>query len=123
MPISYTIDRTKDITTFNLSGEVYLEEFIQSLHAYIDDNPTTYEMYDVRELSGTRFSSGEVKKLTEFLQKQNAKRLPGSKTAIVVDRDIDFGLSRMISMMTDQTVPYRIEVFRSMDAAEKWLDE
>ena len=123
MPISYTIDRVKDITIFNLSGEVSLEEYIQALRDYIDDNPTTYEMYDVRGLTGSRFSTDEVKRLTEFLQKRKAKRLPGSRTAIVVDRDIDFGLSRMISMMTDHTVPYRIEVFRSMDAAKKWLNE
>jgi len=122
MPISYTIDRMKDMTVLNLSGEVSLDEFIQTLQAYINDNPTTYEIYDARELNGTRFSTDEVKHLAKFLQNRHAKRVPGSKTAIVVDRDIDFGLSRMISMMTDQTMPYRIEVFRSMEAAKKWLD-
>ena len=123
MPISFNIDRNRDLTILIFSGEVTLTEFINTLHTYIDNKPTTYEIYDLRDLSGDRFSADEIKELARFLSKSVPKRPSGGKTAVIVDRDIDFGLSRMISMMMDQLVQYQIEVFRSVDDAYAWLEK
>ena len=46
--------------------------------------------------------------------------------AIVAPRDLDYGLSRMIEMVTGiagEQLPYKIKVFRSMEEATKWLEE
>jgi hypothetical protein len=123
MAMRFSIDRTRDLTVFTLTGEIALSEFIDCLHSYIDNQPTFYEIYDVRELSGSRFSKEEVGALALFLEQRVAKRPSGGKTAVIVDKNIDYGLSRMVSMLTDGRVPYTIEVFKSIDAAHQWLDE
>ena len=43
-------------------------------------------------------------------------------TAIVADEDLTYGLSRMYEIMTDD-MPITTNVFRDMDAAQKWLKE
>lgn len=43
-------------------------------------------------------------------------------TAIVADKDLTYGLSRMYEMMSDD-VPTIIHIFRDIDDAKKWLKE
>lgn len=123
MPINFSIDRTKDLTVFNFSSEVTITEFIATLNDYGKQKPTRLELYDVRGLSGERFTTKNIQGLADFLRKHADKRPSESKTVIVVSETIDYGLSRMISMLTDGQVPYRIEVFRSVEEANQWLDE
>ena len=123
MPIHFAIDRTKDLTVFNFSSEVILTEFIAVLNDYGKQKPTRFELYDVRGLSGERFTANDIQGLADFLKKHAGKRPSDSKTVIVVSETIDYGLSRMISILTDGLVPYRIEVFRSIEKANRWLEE
>ena len=44
----------------------------------------------------------------------------GSRRAIVVDKDVVFGLSRMYEALAHD-VGTEIKVFRDMDAAHRWL--
>jgi hypothetical protein len=123
MSIKFAIDRTKNLTVFRLYGEVTLSEFIDTLNVYGKNKPTKFELYDLRELSGERFATNEIQGLASFLAAHAEKRVSGSKTAVVVSQTIDYGLSRMISMLTEGQVPYMIEVFRSVQDANQWLEE
>lgn len=123
MPINYSIDRTQNLTVFNLTGEVTLSGLIDTIDTYGKSDPTLFEIYDAREIGGDRFTSAEMQKLAVYLKSHADRRALGSKTAVVVNNDIDFGLSRMILSLTDQEVPYKIEVFRTMDMAHQWFDE
>jgi hypothetical protein len=123
MPITFNIDRSKSLTTFTLSGEVTFQEFTQILNSYGKQGATVQELYDARSLEGKRLSSEEMNMLAKYLAKYSDKRTSGSKTAIVVSETIDFGLSRMISLLTEYTTAYEIEVFRNMAEAHQWLEE
>jgi hypothetical protein len=121
MPMSFTIDRCKDLTVFTLSGEVSFQEFMSVLNDYGRQGPTFLELYDLRLIGGERLTTGEMNSLADFLSKHPDLRAPGNKTAIVVSEDIDYGFSRMISILTEDTTVYNIEVFRDIDEAWKWL--
>ncbi|WP_319409485.1 hypothetical protein [uncultured Desulfosarcina sp.] len=123
MPIKYTVDRTQNLTVFDLTGEVPFSELIDAIDEYGKNDPTLYEIYDTREIGGNRLTTAEIQKLAVYLKSHADRRPLGSKTAVVVNNEIDFGLSRMISSLTDQEVPYKIEVFRTMNKAHQWLDE
>ena len=123
MSINFTIDRTRDLTIFILAGEVTLSELIDTIDAYSKSDPTLYEIYDARQIYGDRLTTAEIQKLAVYLKSHADRRALGSKTAVVISNEIDFGLSRMISSLTDQEVPYKIEVFGTMDKAHQWLDE
>lgn len=123
MLISFSIDRTRNLTIFNLTGEVTFSELIDTIDTYGKSDPTLYEIYDAREIDGDRLTTAKIQKIAAYLKSHADRRVLGSKTAVVVSNDIDFGLSRMISSLTDQEVPYKVEVFRTMDMAHQWFDE
>jgi hypothetical protein len=121
MPV--TIDRNDPdaLSTFTVSGKITLPELIGVLDRYGRSGPTRYELYDLRELTGERLSSADIRSLIDFFEKYPNIRPPESKTAILVASDIDFGIGRMISMISDGQLPFAIEVFRSLDNAKSWL--
>jgi hypothetical protein len=121
MPITYDIDRSSDLTTFVLSGEVRLTDFIDTLNAYGKSGPTKFELYDARSIDGKRLTFDEMSAFADYLAKHAEIRPLGSKTAVVVTESIDFGLSRMISILTEETTDYQIEAFRDRDEALGWL--
>ena len=121
MPMTYNIDRSKDLTVFTLSGEVSFQEFISVINEYGREGPTLFELYDLRAITGRRMTSGEMNSFADFLARHPDMRKPGNKTAVVVSADIDYGLSRMISILTEETTAYDIESFRDLDEAWEWL--
>ena len=122
MPITFIIDRSKNLTTFTMTGEVFFHEFMQILNAYGKQGPTLQEVYDARSIEGKRPTTDQMNMLAEYLTKYSDKRASGSKTAIVVSESIDFGLSRMLSLLTDDNTTYDIEVFRNIAEAYQWLE-
>jgi hypothetical protein len=121
MPITYDIDRSRDLTIFTLSGEVGYQEFISALTDYGREGTTLFELYDLRSISGKRLTTGEINSLADFLSRHPDLRPPGNKTAVVVSEDVDYGFSRMISILTEDSTVYDIEVFRDEDEAWRWL--
>ncbi len=124
MPIAYQINRFRDLTIFTLSGQVLFSELTDSLSAYGKDGTTVYELYDLRKLTGERLSNAEIERLVGYFNLFANNRPDNSKTAVVVRADIDFGISKTVALLTDidGVVPYKINVFRDMDQAVKWLD-
>lgn len=124
MSIVYQISRSRDITVFTLTGEVTFSELTDSLREYGEDGPTLLELYDLRELTGERLSQTDIDRLVEFLNQSASYRPNNSKTAVVVEEDIDFGISKTVALLTliDGVVPYQVNVFRVMNEAERWLD-
>ena len=122
MPIEITGDPARDLTVFTVTGAVRLADLTASLADYGLRGPTRNEIYDIRQLSGERLTADEIGELADYFQRYASdRRPPGSRTAIVVARDIDYGISRMIALMSDGRVPFEVEVFRSPEAAEAWI--
>lgn len=121
MPINYDINRSENLTIFTLSGEVSFQDFTVSLTLYGKSGPTLFELYDVSALSGRRLSSDEMDMLAGYLSRFSDVRPKGSKTAIVASEDLNFGLSRMLSILMEGRTVYNIQAFRNIDKAKKWL--
>jgi hypothetical protein len=121
MPITIDKSDSDALTTFTVSGKITLPELIEVINRYGRSGTTRYELYDLRKVTGERLSSADIHSLIDFFRKYPAVRPPESKTAVLVASDIDFGLGRMVSMLSDGQVPFKIDVFRSWDKALNWL--
>ena len=117
MPIQFSIDRTKDLTVFTLTGEVSFADLLRTLNEYGKNKPTRFELYDARQINGERLTSDQMQNLSGYLSQYANTRPAESKTVIVVSQTIDFGLSRMVSLLTDGQVPYTIEVCNTLEEA------
>ncbi len=123
MPVAIRTNRTKSLTTIRVHGVVRLPELISALNTYGAEGPTRYEIYDIRNLTGERLSSDDISSLTEYFNRYSPQqRPPGSRSAIVVASDVDYGIGRMIALMTEDHVPFEVEIFHSLQAAQDWLD-
>ncbi|MBL0713812.1 MAG: hypothetical protein JJV98_08930 [Desulfosarcina sp.] len=122
MPISIKTDRSKDMTLFTVRGTVTLAELTEVLNAYGKTGPTRSELYDMRALEGERLSRDEIDALASYIKRFTPTTRPtDSRTAIVVTEDVDYGIARMIALVTEDEVPFRVEVFRTIEAAEDWI--
>lgn len=121
MPVTIEPTDIEDLTRVTLSGAVSLTEFIKAINAYGKRGPARLELYDVRELEGERFSATDIDLLTDYFRRHPDRRPANSKTAIVVAKTVDLGITRMFSLLSDDFVSFKIEAFRSVQKAMDWL--
>jgi hypothetical protein len=122
MPISTSIDASRDLTTFTVKGELSFQEQMDALKAFYRGEPTANVLWDFRLLEGKRISLQELEEVSDFIKKNQSKR-PVGKTALVVANDLDYGLSRAsMTLYEIRNVSLSIMPFRSMDEALKWID-
>ena len=77
-------------------------------------------LIDFRGFSATGLSSDNVYELAE-LCRNLGKMLGYGNCALVMSKELDFGLARMWQMMTEAHVEMEIDVFKSIDEAREWL--
>lgn len=123
MPISFEIDRAKDFTTFTIQGEISLSELLDAMDSYVKSGVTHSELYDVRQQTGERLTSSDIDAVVHYFRRSTGVRPANSKTAVLVADVLDYGISRMIQILTEVAgVPFKVEVFRSLEKALAWLE-
>lgn len=123
MPITAKIDKPKDLTVYTVKGLLSFDNAMPVVKAFYDSDPTKHVIWDLTDTTEVQFASEEVEKIATFEPRINGKRALG-KTAIVAQKDILFGLSRMFESHSNiANSPYPVMVFRSIELAYKWLDE
>jgi hypothetical protein len=121
MPITVQTDESKDLTTFQATGVLTLEEQLAALRPFYEGNPTKNVLFDLRAITGNRVSSSELEQIADLMARYKDKR-PQGKTALLVSGKADYGLGRMVSIMAEtKEVPVQVQVFYSIDEAMEWL--
>ena len=121
MPIRFETNPDRELTTLTLTGQLTLDEMIEGLQEYGESGPTRLELYDARGLEGERISTEEVDKLVAYFQKFPDVRGARSRTAVLVNTNLDFGLTRMVALLTESRVSFEVNVFKTMEDAKAWL--
>jgi hypothetical protein len=84
-----------------------------------DHSPGMSSIWDFRGSDLSLLTAEDLGRL-QGIHSASTIGMPQRKTAIVVDRELSFGIARMYEMMlTDPQVSTR--VFRSMPEAEEWV--
>ena len=123
MPVTIEPTETADLTRVTLSGNVSLAEFIKAINAYARRGPARLELYDVRKLEGERFSAADIDLLIDYFRQHPDRRPPHSKTAVLIAKTVDLGITRMFTILSEGLVSFEIETFRSEEEARSWLEE
>ncbi len=118
MPISASWEpeaRTWKLTT----AESFSSEEIVELMEGTDWQGAQYFLWDLRQLRSGPDAPDELRATTAWLDR--SKQIwAGSRAALVVARDLDFGIARMFRALThDMGVEY--QVFRGVQSARDWL--
>ncbi|MBT4499679.1 MAG: hypothetical protein HOC74_18270 [Gemmatimonadetes bacterium] len=75
-----------------------------------------------RDLDQRDFNTPQIRAISNLVASRS-EEFGGRRCAIVLSRDVDFGLSRMWEAMTESRITMSSRSFRSVEEAQRWLEE
>jgi hypothetical protein len=96
-------------------------DLARSLLAHPDWHSAVNVLVDYRESDFTELSKIEMEQVAKSIV-EIANEFDGARAALVVSREVDFGIVRMWEMSTGDEIPFAFRVFRSIDEARAWID-
>jgi hypothetical protein len=123
MAITTKIDSTTGARLHKVTGRLQLEELRNALKAVYegeDFDPGKDVLWDLQDADLTAFSSADIKHISGLV-KQHWGKSSSSRAALVVSRDVDFGLARMYEQLLDTGSTGVVRVFRDYEKAIDWL--
>jgi hypothetical protein len=125
MAIETRIDRSADIRIHTASGELTFDELratLQALYSSPDFRPEQHVLWDLREAVLTRFSLAEVRDIADLVAEHRGTADP-ARAALVVSRDVDYGMARMFEQVLAGGSETNVRVFRDLQEAMAWITE
>ena len=122
--INIISDATKNRTKFSVEGSITIIDVLNAIRKFYEGGAVTKNvLWDLTNGKAKEIQSSELENIVN-LRKGFAHLRKGGKTAILAPADIEFGMSRMVELMTDfkeETIETR--VFRTMENTKQWLSE
>jgi hypothetical protein len=125
MPIDTRIDPDGGLRVHSLNGRLQFEEVrdtLEELYSSPDFDPAMNALWDVRDASTADISLEDVRKIAQLVSGRRPKE-GLSRVALVVSRDVDFGLARMYEMKLEDVAHSEVRVFRDIEEALTWLGQ
>ena len=123
MPINYAIKKPIGPVIITASGIVKGKDIIEGLGRMLQD-PDFKEgmdaLGDFRTVHSANSETADIREIVSFVRANQKKRGSNYRVALVVSRDIDFGLARMFEAYS-QELPFDIQIFKDIKDAEQWL--
>jgi hypothetical protein len=122
MPIIWHIDEDAALVTVRVHGALTLDGAQQTLMALYAEPRYRSPMVDLWDLRDAEIDSGpgDVQRFVQFMALSRGEH-GSDRTALVVARGADFGISRMYQTLAEATLPISIQVFTQLDEAYAWL--
>ncbi len=96
--------------------------FLKDIISHPEWEPGKKILLDHRALKIDKISVSGIEEVSDFF-KSIAPKLGNGKIALVMKRDIDFGIARAWEMITATDVDISIYVFRQIDKATDWIKQ
>ena len=125
MNISIHIDHKAGIRQHKVTGPIDIEElkiFLKRLYAHPDFDPIMNAIWDLEEADFSEVSSSDVRSVIDVVRKYWGTE-GKSKAALVVSKDVDYGLTRMYEILMSGVSASQVMVFKNMKEAHDWLAE
>ncbi len=123
MTITTRFDDITDLRVHVVRGELTHEELcetLEALYATREFQPQQSALWDLREADLTGSSAAEVRQIAELVQ-QHWGTTGVPRAALVVSRDVDFGIARMFELYVTTGAQREVRVFREFDEAVAWV--
>ncbi len=120
MKYDFFIDKSLNVLFERFKGEITyqnLEDAVQKSYDHPDWQKDQNVLCDFREATWS-LSSDEMRRvITSFSSDDQA-----SKLAMLVSRDLEFGMSRMFEILSEDTAIWKkYKIFRDISEAKQWL--
>jgi len=112
--------RSFTVTTAGPGSAEGIIAFLDAIVSHPSWQPGHHILLDHRKLDIAEITVKGIDRVSHHFQKIGP-RLGSGKIALVMKKDIDFGIARAWQLTTDAHVDMQIGVYRSMDEARMWL--
>jgi hypothetical protein len=120
--IDTNVDSSAGLVTHVATGDVSVDEIEVAFEAALGNQsfrPGMSVLWNMCDATVSSMSKADVERLVRFNMKYKEKR-GGGRSAIVVSRNVDFGIARMFQLHGDE-LPWQTRVFTLPEAAIRWL--
>ena len=121
MPVHFKYNVDNKLLYGTIEGQIGIDELRDALGKITTSTefpPNVNALWDLRNLDFSRLNADFGEAIISA-REENSKR-GNSKIALIAEDDLDYGMSRMYQMLSDN-LPQKISVFRDTDIAENWL--
>ena len=104
---------------------INVDELIEKLEKFYKSSnydPKMNSLWDLRDADFSSVTSKQVHSAMEMVKK-NWSQEGTVRAALLVSKDLDYGLSRMYAILMDGATSGKVMVFRNYDEAVKWIKE
>lgn len=126
MPISFSNDNNNQILRSELEGDLTDADLIEAytnLYKSEDWKPEYPELVDFTRANMGKITSHGLRELSKICKQALAgKKIIQSPTAVIAPADLQYGLARMYSGVTENS-PEQVQVFRDETSAIAWLNQ
>jgi len=120
--IKTIIERTKDLTINTATGKISIDDIAGAVRGYLPKKPTGKVLWNFLEADGSEISGREFHRL-QLMVSEFPVASEKRKIAIVISRDLGFGLSRIAQTYAEiSEVLAEYGIFRSLEEAFAWLE-
>jgi hypothetical protein len=123
LTVHTAIDAAAGVIIHTVVGDLGIDDVQQAFalrSSHPDYHPEMCVLWDLSQANASRISTDEIRRLAQRNKSRVKKTGIGYKVAFVAPRDIEYGLSRMYEMFSDET-PVENRVFRTIEEARLWL--
>ena len=112
--------RSFTVTTTGPGSAEGIIAFLDAIVSHPSWQPGNHILLDHRKLDIAEITVKGIDRVSHHFQKIGP-RLGNGKIALVMKKDIDFGIARAWQLTTDAHVDMQSGVYRSIDEARMWL--
>jgi len=120
--MDFDVDHHRKLIKIRLFGDLSPDALREAASQVFSQYPGYSRLWDLRSASIGDLSRDQLEGLAKFSQRGDSQ--PGKvRSALLVARDLDFGVGRMYQMVGEQILPVNFAVFRDEDEADGWFSE
>lgn len=111
-----------NFTMHRVQGLLRGDDLRETARAFYAHNVTLNVLWDFTGADLTCLPSDELRQIVSEVKDYTHSR-SGGRTAFVVAADVNFGLGRMVEMVSESMkMPFEFRSFKSLNQAAGWLD-
>lgn len=125
--MDYTVQRDNNLPyqTIKITGELkfeYFDKFYTDLIKNENWEKDKHVLWDLRQCNFDSLNSFNLESISYMISRHEPERGKG-KSAIVVTRNVDYGIARMFELINENRFKFNFMIFKAMDEAIQWLSQ
>lgn len=123
MSHAYKILPAENLVLNTIVGAFSYEEYRTLMENIMNDErfkPSMNMFWDLREVDASGFSSDDIDRIRAYMEIIQKKRGENYRVALLVSRALDYGISRMYQIVSDD-MPFNLEIFYDEQEALNWI--